>query len=498
MKITSERKPDSQVLLEIEVDPERLQKSMDQAYRRIVGKYRIPGFRPGKAPRVMFERYVGRETLLREALETLVPEVYDEAVKDQALDPIDQPQFEIPEVEPLRIKATVPLRPTPDLKAYRSIRVEREETAPEADEVEKNLEELRRRYATVEPVERPAQAGDILRIDISARSNDSELLNETDIDLRLTPEGMAGVPGLLEKMAGCEKGKSYDFEVEVAADDSDAAVAGKQVVYHIEVNEVKEEKVPEPTDEFAREVGEGFDTFVALRERVESDIRKRVEDKSNRDYEQKVLDSLIEQAQLEYPPILVEREIDHIISEQTGGGSRANLDAALRGAGRSEQEFRDELRPPAKQRVERSLVLTELATNEGLAVQPEDVEAELDRLAGANTPQNARMREMFDTPTGREFIERTLLTRKVYDRLRDIAEGHELPPQAVAAKPAQPGAPVDAGEPVASVSKAEADSGGQTKAAEQDEPAVKGQDTSLGNDGKLKHVETAEAAPTEG
>src|SRR5215472_15033758 len=125
MKITTAPQPERQVLLEIEVEPERVEKSMDQAYRRLVGRYRIPGFRPGKAPRVMFERYVGREALLREALENLVPQIYDEAIKEESLEPIDQPQFHIETLEPLTIKATVPLRPSVDLGDWRGLRVER-------------------------------------------------------------------------------------------------------------------------------------------------------------------------------------------------------------------------------------------------------------------------------------------------------------------------------------------------------------------------------------
>jgi trigger factor len=498
LKITSERKPDSQVLLEIEVDPERLQKSMDQAYRRIVGKYRIPGFRPGKAPRIMFERYVGRETLLREALETLVPEVYDEAVKDQSLDPIDQPRFEIPEVEPLRIKATVPIRPTLDLKDYRSIRVEREEPAAVSDQVEQNLVDLRRRYATVEPVERPVQPGDIVRLDISTRSGNMELLSETYDDLRVTEQDTNGLPGLLEKIPGSEKGKSYDFEVEVPETDPDKTVAGKTVVYHVDIKEVKEEKIPEPTDDFAREVGEGFDSFAALRERVESDVRKRSEDEAEREFEQKVLDTLIEQAGIEYPLVLIEREIDHIISEQTGGRSLASLAIALRGAGRTEQEFRDELRPAAKQRVERSLVLTELATGEGLAVDADDVEAELDRLSGPIAPQNERRREMFDTPTGREFIDRTLLTRKVYQRLRDIADGKEVPPPPEKAGPAEAATPItDSVEPVAQSAGSEPVTNDESGMAKDEESTIKGRDTAGGDQDKLHDVRAAEAAPRE-
>jgi trigger factor len=428
MKITTEPQPERQVLLEIEVEPERVEKSMDQAYRRLVGRYRIPGFRPGKAPRVMFERYVGREALLREALENLVPQIYDEAIKEESLDPIDQPQFQIETLEPLTIKATVPLRPSVDLGDWRGLRVERPATKIEADAVDKAIEELRRRYATLEPVERSIQLGDVVRADLTADVDDRRLLDENDAELRVMPDALGGLPGLAEKLVGCHKGESYDFEVDVPEDFDQPTLAGKQARYHVEIKEIKEEHLPETDDAFASEVGEGFASIAALRERIEADLRERAQKDADRDYERDVLQALIGQATIEYPPVLIERELDHMINEQSGGGGRAALEAALRRAGRTEEQLKEELKPAASERVERSLVLTELAQREGIVVSDEDVAHELDTIAGPPGPQSERMRELFSDKSGREFIERTLLTRKVYDRLRDIAEGKELPP----------------------------------------------------------------------
>lgn len=427
MKITAERQPESQVLLEIEVEPERVEKSMDQAFRRMSGRYRIPGFRPGKAPRVMFERYVGRETLLREALEKLVPQVYEEAIKEESLDPIDQPSFEIPTFEPLLIKATVPLKPTVELGDYRELRVPREEPTVTSEQVDEAMENLRRQFASLTPVERPAQAGDVVRADLKAEVEGRELVSEEDTDLRLNEQGMQGLPGLLERLIGVEKGQQYTFEVDVPEDYDEASLAGKQATYHVTVKEIKEEQLPEPDDSFASEVGEGFPSYVALRERIESDLKKRAAEQAERDYDQKVVEALIAQAQIDFPPVLVDREIDHILSEQTGGGTRASIEAALRKSGGSADALVEQVRPLALERVKRSLVLTEVAENEGLSVDDAEVDAELDRIAG-DTPQAAQMRTIFDNPSGRELLGRTALTKKVYQRLRDIAEGKEVPP----------------------------------------------------------------------
>jgi trigger factor len=427
LKITAERQPESQVLLEIEVEPERVEKSMDQAFRRMSGRYRIPGFRPGKAPRVMFERYVGRDTLLREALEKLVPQVYEEAIKEESLDPIDQPSFEIPTFEPLLIKATVPVKPTVDLGDYRSLRLPREEATVSPEQLEETMLNLRRQYATLTPVERPAQAGDVVRADLKAEVEGRELISEEDTDLRLTEQGMQGLPGLLDRLIGVEKGKEYTFEVAVPEDFDQPNLAGKQATYRVMVKEIKEEQLPEPDDAFASEVGEGFPSYAALCERFEGDLKRRAEEQAERDYDQKIVETLIAQSTIEFPPVLVDREIDHILSEQTGGGTRASVEAALRKSGGSADALVEQVRPLALERVKRSLVLTEVAEREGISVGDAEVDAELDRIAG-DSPQAAQMRSIFDNPSGRELLSRTALTKKVYQRLRDIAEGKELPP----------------------------------------------------------------------
>jgi len=177
-----------------------------------------------------------------------------------------------------------------------------------------------------------------------------------------------------------------------------------------------------------------------------------------------------------------------MINEQTGGGSRGSLEASLRKAGRSESEYRAELKPSAVQRIERSLVLTRLAEQEGLTVDQAEVEADLDRMAGPATPQNQRMREMFDSPTGREFIERTLLTRRVYGRLRDITEGKEVPPQAAVDEALPAEAQSKAAETTATP-ESERDVPGEAH-----EPATKGRDSGSEEGDKLSSGDIVEAA----
>ena len=425
MKVTVERMPDSQVLLNIEIDPERVESSLDQAYRRIAPRARVPGFRPGKAPRAILERHYGREVLLHEALDQLVPKVVQEAIEAEALDIVARPELEITSLEPVVVKATVPVRPTVDLGDYRALRVEREPVVVDPARVDESLEELRRRYATVEPVERPVEEGDVIRADVRATTDGVELQDEEDVELTVREDQLHGLPGLYPHLLGLSAGDTRT--VTVTAPESAGELAGETIEYTVTVKDVKAQTLPELDDEFAREVGESFPTLAALRERIESDLRERLEREADNKLEEEALKRLAEQATIEFPPQLVEREVERMLRDQgVPGDDRRTFERFLQRVGLSEEQLRAEFRPVATERVRNSLVLVRLRELEGITVSPAEVEAELDRMAG-DSPRAAEIRRLFDTESGRDAIERTLLTRRTLERLRQIVLG-EAPP----------------------------------------------------------------------
>lgn len=411
--------------LQIEIEPERHAQAMEQAYKRLAPRVQIRGFRPGKAPRPLIEKQLGRHRLLDEAMDIIIPDAYREALQEQALTPVGQPSVELVSHEPLIFTATVPLQPVVDLGDYRSLRVPREPVTISDEQVEQSLRDLRRRYGTIEPVDRPAQAGDIVRGDLEASLPDRPLLRQDDIEFRLTEESLSMLPGLLEIIVGMKKGDSIETSVQAPEDFSDAALAGKTITYKVMVADVKEEKLAEEDDAFAREVGEGFDSIQALRDRIRSDLQSAAEEEARLAYEVEALDALVQQASIEYPPVLVEHEIDHILDDE------ANLDPRDRRAqelylarlGKSEQEVRDSVREEAEKRLRRSLVLSKLAEVEGISVADADVDAEIERLAERTGEQAAAVRQALSAPATRDSLSSRLKTRRTLDRLVEIASG---------------------------------------------------------------------------
>jgi trigger factor len=423
LKVTAERLPESRVQLDIEVDPERLEKSLDSAYRKVASRARIPGFRPGKAPRAVVERMVGREGLIREALDRLVPDVYNEALEAQDIDAIGQPELEIIELDPVRFKATVPVRPTVDLGDYRSVRVDRQPVEVTDEMVAEQILALRRRHAIQAPVDREVRWGDFIIADVKAESDGETFVEDEGAEIALREGRELFVEGLAGAFIGMKKGEEKSIDLPLPEDFPVEKLRGKTATFRLVVQEVKEEVLPEEDDELAALVNaEQFPTLLALRARIREEMTSAAEAEEKARFQNAAIEKMLEGATLEYPALLVEREIDHMVQESVGSDRQAYL-ATLARVGRTEEQFRESLREPAEMRVRRSLVVSQLAEDEKVEVTDEEIEAEIARMAEPMGENAERFTRIFASGEGRETVRRNLLTRKTLDRLAAIAAG---------------------------------------------------------------------------
>jgi len=437
MKVSTKRLPDSQVLLEIEADEQQMERSLDKAFRRLAQRVEVPGFRKGKAPAGMLERHIGRARVVREALDILIPEAYNQAIEEQDVDAIDRPSIELVTDEPLAFKATVPVRPTVELGEYNSVRVKREPVSIDESEVDKALEELRHRYAVHEPAERPVQMGDIVRADVRGVIDGREVYKEDDAELRLREGATILLPGIAEGIIAAEKGTPK--EIAVTVPEGERPLSGKSGTFTVTVKEVKEEQLPALNDDFAREVGEGFSSLDALRDRLRNDMRERLQAQAEEEYRNKAVGALVETAAtIEFPPVMVEREVERLIQDQARHLG-LEVEQYLANTRRTRDELNEELLPVATDRVRRSLALTRLAEQEEIKAENQEVDAEVDRLAGSAGEQADQLRKLFGSPDGRAAIARSLVTRKTMDRLTEIAtrDGTTAPEKKSRRKPAK-------------------------------------------------------------
>ncbi|MSQ22699.1 MAG: trigger factor [Dehalococcoidia bacterium] len=451
MKITREDLPQREVVLNIEVEADDLVPYMHRAYQRVVQRVNVPGFRKGKAPRAILERYVGHEALLDEAVDFLVPELVERAVQQEQIEQGGIPSVEVVQKDPITLKATVPLAPKVSLDAYRDIRVEPEAVEVVAEEVETTLQRLRSELALWEPVERPIAEGDQATLDVRALVGKREVANQKSVVYSVALDNPNPVPGFAQALVGARAEERKEFTLPVPDDYVDSKLAGGECMFQVAVHQVKEKHLPELNDEFAKGVGEGFDTLEALELQVRTDIRTQKERDVRLRYQEKVMEELVARTKLELSPLLVEHEASHLLADEQEALKRqqVSMENYLKSAGRSEEQHVEEARAAATQRLTRTYALLQVAVMEGLSAAPDDVDTEIKALVDRAGSQASAMQRSLETAEGRESLGRAVLNRKVMDRLMQIARGEnpgtgDAAPQE-AAQDENPGGTQDAG-----------------------------------------------------
>ena len=426
MKVTTERIPEAQIVLEVELDDERVAKSLNQAARRLSQRYRIPGFRKGKAPRVIVEQTLGAEAVFEEAIERMIPNAYEQAIKEEGIEPIGPPEVENIDRDPFRFRARLPMPPEIDLGPYREIARVEEPVAVTDDDLAEAVLEVRRRHAVLEPVERPVELNDRLKADVRAAIDGRQALDQTDAEFHVREGMVIGIPGVVDELVGLGLGE-HTFAVDAPDDWDDEDVAGKTAVFTVTIKEIKKEILPDADDDLASEAGE-FDSIEALRAKLREDLRTGAEERSLEDHNEALLQAVMEGASIEFPPLLAQNEIEHMLHEvaRSIGQDPREL---VQSQDPKVIQMRERMREEAAVRVRRGLVIEKVAEAESIEVGEDDIEVEFDRIAG-NGPQAEQVRKMIDTPGGRAMTRRNLISARVMERLSEIARENAIAAEA--------------------------------------------------------------------
>jgi trigger factor len=425
LKVTKEKVENSQAYITIEMEPAEMEHGMEDGYRHLVTKANIPGFRKGKAPRAVVERHLGKARLLEEAIDHLIPEAYEKAIKEQAIEPYTQPRVEITQADPLIFKAVVPLAPTVELGDYQSIRLTPEQVEIKDENIDAVIEELRHQHATWEPVERPLDYNDLAVMDINGTVDEKPYVKKAAAQYQVLKEAISPAPGFTAQITGMKKEEEREFTLTFPEDYLNKGVAGKEVHFKVKLHEIKEEKLPEINDGFPALVSTEYKTLAALREEVAKNLKQRAEERARMDFEEKVIHAAIEKAKIEYPPVLVDMEINRILNEQvrqlqmTGRG----MDEYLKSINKTAEQLQEELRPVAAKNVTASLLLGKLAEVEKIDVSESEIDNRLDSMVlGVAEEKKAEMRHLFDNPQTRASLKQSLMARKTIERLADMAK----------------------------------------------------------------------------
>ncbi|PLS01332.1 trigger factor [Neobacillus cucumis] len=383
-------------VLTVEVSADEVNKGLDAAFQKVVKQVNVPGFRKGKMPRGMFEKRFGVEALYQDALDILLPEAYGNAIDETGIEPIDRPDIDIEQMEKgkeLIFKATVQVKPEVKLGEYKGLEVEELDIAVTDEDVANELKTMQERQAElVVKEDAAAENGDTVVIDFEGFVDGEAFEGGKAENHSLELGSGSFIPGFEEQLVGVKAGESKDVEVTFPEEYHAAELAGKPAVFKVTVHEIKGKELPVLDDEFAKDVDDEVDTLDALKEK----IKTRLEDSKKHEAEHHLRDTVVEKAaenaEVEIPEVMVTTEVNRMLQEfeQRLQMQGMNLELYFQFSGQDENALREQMKEDAVKRVKVNLTLEAIAKAENLEVTEEDVNAELEKMAGMyNMPVDA-------------------------------------------------------------------------------------------------------------
>lgn len=490
MNVQTERLDDHTARLTVEIESERWQAAKERAARKLSKRYRIPGFRKGKAPYGVIVRYVGEPSIVEDAIELLGNEVYRDALDASEVKPYTSGSLEDFQLEPPTYVFNVPLQPEVDLVDYREVRIDYAAADVTDEQVDESLDEIRQQHAVVEESEGPTSLGNRVTIDIHSEFADGEEPNtdsdaaeeddpvatdelpDTEASEESQEEDNAGeqddnaqaprkgdsffhrhdwqvtlqtggkdplLPGFSAALVGTNVGDTVEFELDVPEDDeSYKGIEGRKIHCSVEIKKVENVTLPELTDEFAARVTEDEDeplTLLELRVRIRENLEKAARQEADNAYANQVLDAIVDQVDVSYPPVMVDERIQDMIRDLEGELQRQGiqLDMYLRVMGLTHEDLRERYEENAEKSVVRSLVLGEVIVKERISVPVERIDERIQEMVGQFGDQAEIFREFLNTPQQRDSMANQLLYEGVMERLKLIGQG--LAPELVTEQP---------------------------------------------------------------
>jgi trigger factor len=397
--------------LNIEVASDAVTREMDKALADVAKKAKIPGFRPGKAPKAIVEKHYGEE-VRNEVLHRLLSESYLQALQEHNLNPVEVPQIDnvssLAKGSPLTFTATVEVRPNIELGTYDGIEVKEESLTVSDDEVNQTVDRLRDMYAQLEVVEgRPLGNNDTAIIDFEGFQDGKPIEGAKSSGYALSIGSGSLIPGFEEQLTGMNRGETREIKVTFPADYNNKELAGKDAAFTVTVKEIKKKVLPELNDEFAKDIGNNA-TLAELKEGIKKDIEARKRDEQASAQREAVLAKLVEAHSFDVPPGMVERELQSMAKSQATRMARRGVDVKSF----DYSKFRDENRLLAEKRVKGILLLDEIADKEKIEVTDQEVNTAIAAMARGAGQTVESVKKYYESTEGGLDNLRASLTRE--------------------------------------------------------------------------------------
>jgi trigger factor len=452
---------DNKVRLEVEVPPEAVRESVEAKVRELGRQIRVPGFRPGKAPRRMIENHLGRDYIYMEALQDRLPSWYSEAVVETDLRPIDRPEihFDEPmdEKEGFKFSATVPVRPEAKLGEYKGMEVPRRDVEITDEQVEERIEEIRGQFATLAAVEdRPVQEGDFVVMDFKGERMTGGPLEGGEAEDYMLEVGRGQLlPDFEKELVGMRAGEHKKFGVTFPMDYAEESLRGQSVLFNVHVKEIKERDLPPLDDEFAKEASE-FETLEEFRGAVREQLEAAVRQQAEGEFRGRVLDEVAQSAEVEIPEVMVDEKVDEMVGSFERSIRAQGIDPQqyYQLAGADPQEMRDRVRPDAADTVKKELVLDAVVAAEGIEAGEGEVMHEIEHLAEDSERRPEEIAETMRRNGTYALLREEMARQKALDFLVENAVAVPMPEEE-----AEAGTPDEAAAVAGGANQTETDEG---------------------------------------
>lgn len=425
MKTTLISKENNIAKFTMDFTAEEFEAAVVKAYQRGKGSFQIDGFRKGKAPRSIIEKRYGEGVFYEDALNDMIGDNYPHALGELALEVIDAPHCDFSEIQKgkdLTITVTVDLYPVVEVKDYTGLEVEQVEPEVTDETVDSEIENLRKRNARIEMVERPAEEGDTLTLDFAGFVGEEQFEGGTAERQTLKLGSGMFIPGFEDQLVGVSAGEKKDVVVTFPEEYQEASLAGKEATFHCTVHEVKTEILPEADDEFAKDVSE-FDTLEELKadkkEKLLETAKAQVVDAAKDD----LIDQVVAANPVTPPAVMVEDEIDKTVREidTQMRYQGMSIDQYIQFTGKDIKGFRDELKEEATKKVSTRIILLSIAEQEQIAVTDEELNEELQSMAEMYQMDVEKLKEIIGQDSI-PFVKKDIQLKKVIDMLYDKAK----------------------------------------------------------------------------
>ncbi len=374
------------VKLEIEVDAKVFDECMDKAFNKNKTRFNIPGFRKGKAPRSMVERYYGEQALYEDAINFACADAYDNAVDENDLQPVDRPEIDIVQIgsgQNLIFTATVTVKPEVELGEYKGLSAEKDAVVVSDEDVDAELKRIAERNAKLIAIEdRPVQEGDTVNLDFEGSVDGVPFAGGTATGYTLVIGSGTFIPGFEEQLVGATVNSELDVNVTFPEDYHSEDLKGKAAVFKVKINDIKFKQLPEINDEFASDVSE-FETLEEYKGDIRKKLTEQAQEQADRKFEDEIIKKAVENTVCEIPEVMVNRRLDDMMRQldMQLRYQGMNLEGYLKMMGMEESQIRADYHDNAHQDVKTQLTLEKIAEVEGIAATPEEYDLELEQMA---------------------------------------------------------------------------------------------------------------------